>query len=89
MKVDFRKIVVIDINGQPKEADVSRDLGITLYMQGRDKEESELGRAIYHIGEIEVSERSANIIKRYANSFSYVLRKAVFEALGDVESSNN
>lgn len=81
-KVDFRKIMVRDIEGNEVPADISKQLGNMLYMQGQNIEECELGRRIYHHGEVELSENGADIVKRFAQGFSFVMRQAVLTAIG-------
>ena len=39
--VDFRKIQIMDIEGNAQEADFSKQLGNQLYMQGHDIAECE------------------------------------------------
>ena len=81
MKVDFRKIQVKDIDGNVNEADISKMFGNMLYMQGQDIEECELGRDIYHNGEVELNEKMAAAVKRFAGNYPYLMRSSIEEML--------
>ena len=80
-KIDIRKIQVENIEGVKNEADVSKQLGNQLYMQGRNIEECELGRDIYHKGEVELSDKQVEMVKQFIMPWSYVLRSAIEETL--------
>ena len=82
-KVDFRNIVIRDINGQETKADVTALFGNMLYMQGQNIEECELGQAIYHQGKdaLELSDKQADIVKAYAERLPYVMRMGIKEAV--------
>lgn len=96
MKIDFRKIVVYDIedNVLMKEVekrdsegnvigtemitdykDLSKDLGNAIFFNVSDINEQEIGRKIYHDGEIEIDEASAALIKRFAEKIFYAYIK--------------
>ena len=85
-KVDFRNIVIRDINGQETKADVTALFGNMLYMQGQNIEECELGQAIYHQGDegpeaLELSDKQVDIVKAYAERLPYVMRTGIKEAV--------
>jgi len=85
-KVDFRNIVIRDINGQETKADVTALFGNMLYMQGQNIEECELGQAIYHQGDegpeaLELSDKQVAIVKAYAERLPYVMRTGIKEAM--------
>ena len=85
-KVDFRNIVIKDINGQDTKADVTQLFGNMLYMQGQNIEECELGQAIYHQGDegpeaLELSDKQVAIVKAYADRLPYVMRMGIKEAV--------
>lgn len=81
-KVNFREIVIEDINGKPMPGDFHEILGNQLYMQGRDIRECELGRKIYFAeGEIELSENEAKTIKEAVKGWSYIARTAIEKML--------
>ena len=79
-KVDFRKIRVRNIEGEEEVADISKTLGNILYMNGQDIEECELGKAIYHDGEVELNEKAVETVKRFAKNFSYLMRSSIENA---------
>jgi hypothetical protein len=80
MKVDFRKIRVRNIEGEEEVADISKTLGNILYMNGQDIEECELGKAIYHDGEVELNEKAVETVRRFAKNFSYLMRSSIENA---------
>ena len=85
-KVDFRNIVIRDINGQETKADMTALFGNMLYMQGQNIEECELGQAIYHQGDegpeaLELSDKQVAIVKAYAERLPYVTRTGIKEAV--------
>jgi hypothetical protein len=85
-KVDFKNIVIRDINGQETKADVTALFGNMLYMQGQNIEECELGQAIYHQGDegpeaLELNDKQVAIVKTYAERLPYVMRTGIKEAV--------
>ena len=84
--VDFKNIVIRDINGQETKADVTALFGNMLYMQGQNIEECELGQAIYHQGDegpeaLELNDKQVAIVKTYAERLPYVMRTGIKEAV--------
>ena len=82
-KVDFRQIGVKNIEGKIETADVSKQLGNLMYMQGQNIEECELGRDIYHKGQVELNQKQEDMVRRFIQPWSYVLRSAIEETLRD------
>ena len=81
-KVDFSKVTMEDIHGNPMPGDFHEVLGIQLYMQGRDIRECELGRKIYFAeGEIELTDDEAKIVREAVKGWSYVARTAIEKML--------
>jgi len=81
-KVDFSKITIKDIEGNDVQADFQKQLGNQLYMQGRNIEECELGRRIYHAeGEVELSDEECHMVTNATQGYSYVARIAIDAAL--------
>jgi hypothetical protein len=77
-KVDFSKITIKDIEGNDVQADFQKQLGNQLYMQGRNIEECELGRRIYHAeGEVELSDDECRMVANATQGYSYVARIAI------------
>ena len=81
-KVDFSKVTMEDIKGEPMPGDFHEVLGNQLYMQGRDIKECELGRKIYFSeGEIEITDDEAKIIREAVKGWSYIARTAIEKML--------
>ena len=79
--VDFRTIGIKNIEGQIETADVSKQLGNVMYMQGQNIEECELGRDIYHNGQVGLNQKQEDMVRRFIQPWSYVLRTAIEETL--------
>ena len=78
MKVDFTKVPVKDIDGKEFKADVHKELGQQLYMQGQTMEECDLGSLIYHAdGPVELNVEQAACVSRWVDRWPYVTRTAV------------
>lgn len=86
VKCDFRRIAVENIEGKVEDIDLSKQIGNALYMQGKDIVECELGRDIWHKGEVELTDEQAAAVKRFAAGYPYVLRSAVERAVEGVKS---
>ena len=80
-KVDFRKIGVKNIDGNVDTVDVSKQIGNLMYMQGKDIEECELGKAIYHDGEVELNQKQEDVVRRFIQPWAFVSRSAIEETL--------
>ena len=81
-KVDFSKVTMEDIKGEPMPGDFHEVLGNQLYMQGRDIKECELGRKIYFAeGEIEITDDEAKIVRDAVKGWSYIARTAIEKML--------
>lgn len=83
MRVDFRTIGVKNIEGNIETADVSKQLGNVMYMQGQNIVECELGRDIYHNGVVELNSKHVEMVRKFIQPWSYVLRQAIEETLND------
>ena len=77
MELDFRKVVIKDVNGQEQEVNLQKELGNQLYMGGRDIEECELGSLIYHDGCAIVDAKGQSAIRRIVGGWPFVLRSGV------------
>ena len=65
--------------------DLSKDLGNANFFNVSDINEQEIGRKIYHDGEIEIDEASAALIKRFAEQIFYAYIKVpLFKLLDEV-----
>lgn len=80
-KVDFRQIDVKNIDGGIEKADVSKQLGNVMYMQGQNIEECELGKAIYHNGEVELTQQQKDMVRRFIKPWAFIIRSAIEEIL--------
>lgn len=92
-KVDFTKIMIVDVEGHEVAADIAAQLGNMMYMQGQSIDECELGRDIYHSSRkpdeapdtdhsVELDEKQIEIVQRFTQVYSFVMRQAVLKALG-------
>ena len=83
-KVNFKELVIADIEGKEQKIDISKLLGNQLYMEGQDIEACELGKRIYFAdGEVELSEKEIAIVKQFTNRYSYLVRTALEKVLTD------
>lgn len=81
-KVNFKKIIIRDIEGNEVVADIQQQLGNQLYMQGRDIEECELGKRIYFAdGEVELSDKECAMVRMAVQGYSYIARSAIEEQI--------
>lgn len=80
-KVDFRKITIKDIEGKSVEVDFSKQIGNQLYMQGQNIEECELGQDIYHKGEVEMTDKDIEAVKRFVGNYPYLSRTAIEDVM--------
>lgn len=84
MKLDFGAIPVKDIEGNIVPIDIKKMLGNQMYMQGADIVECETGSKIYHSeGEIELDAKQAEAVKKFTQGYSYIVRKAIEDSLGE------
>lgn len=81
MELDFRKVVIKDVNGQEQEVNLQKELGNQLYMGGRDIEECELGSRIYHDGCARVDAKGESAIRRVVSGWPFVLRSGVLSLM--------
>lgn len=82
-KIDFRKIIVKDIEGKETTMDIAKVMGNTIYNNTPDLGELEFAQEIYKKGEVEVTEERAAMVRKYMDAgqfFAYV-KVAVNEAL--------
>lgn len=88
-KVDFRKIMAENIDGEVLPFDIAAELGNTMYMRGMNIEECELGRTIYKTSKqkpnedtaVELSDEQVQIVRRYMAQFPMFLRKGLEKQL--------
>ena len=83
-KVNFKELVIADIEGKEQKIDISKLLGNQLYMEGQDIEACELGKRIYFAeGDVELSDKEIAIVKQFTNRYSYLVRTALEKVLTD------
>ena len=83
-KVNFKELVIADIEGKEQKIDISKLLGNQLYMEGQDIEACELGKRIYFAeGDVELTDKEIAIVKQFTNRYSYLVRTALEKALTD------
>lgn len=81
-KVNFKTITFKDIEDKEQLFDCQKEIGNAIYMQAADIEERDLGRKIYYAdGEVELTDKQVEVVKRFASRYSFVLREAVEKAL--------
>lgn len=85
MKIDFKNIVVKDIEGVEESIDMSKELGKILYKSALSKDGMELAREIYDKGEVELNVESATSIKSVvSNSFLAIIQESLIPMLDTV-----
>lgn len=91
MNIKFRKLPVIDIEGNTQTIDFAQLIGNVLFNQADDVAEHDLGIKIYHepmpdekTGEcpgIDIDDKEVNILRKYLPYFKYNLRNAIEQQL--------
>ena len=82
MKIDFRRITVEDIEGNPITIDVSKELGNDMYLNAQDIAEADLGHDIYHNGEMELTDEQAAMVAKYVErGFKAFVKKSLLPML--------
>ena len=89
-KIDLTQISFLNVEGKEMKANIAKELGNLMYMQGKDIVEHELGSKVYHSADnageepdcaIEVNEQEELTIIRFVEqSYPYVIIKAVKES---------
>lgn len=86
MKIDFRKIELTDLEGNKSTIDVSQKFANAIYQNTGDIGELELAREMYKNGEVELTSKQADSLKKYANLFVRAIdRLSVINALSQEE----
>ena len=88
-KVDFRKIMAENIDGDVLPFDIAAELGNTMYMRGMNIEECELGRTIYKTSKqnpdedtaVELTDEQVQIVRRWMAQFPMFLRRGLEKQL--------
>ena len=83
-KVNFREIMIPDIEGNSTMVDFQKQLGNQLYMQGQNIEECELGKKIYFTPKdapTELTIEEIAIVRRAIAGYGYVARQSIIKAI--------
>ena len=85
MKIDFRKIETIDLDGEKVSYDISKSFGNFLYQSTGDLGMLEVAQNMYKKGEIEIDDKARGemlVILKHPNcSFLAVVKKALIDLL--------
>ena len=91
MKIKFRKLPIVDIEGNTQTIDFAQLIGNVLFNQADDVAEHDLGIKIYHepmpdegTGECpgtDIDDKEVNILRKYLPYFKYNLRNAIEQQL--------
>lgn len=82
-KVNFKKVPVKNIDGTVESVDVSKNLGNSMYIQGRSLEVVTLATKIWEKGEVEINEEEESILRGQIPQLfpAYILRTALLAML--------
>ena len=85
MKINFKKIEVIDLDGEKAYFDLSKSFGNFLYQNTGDLGMLEVAQNIYKKGEIEIDDKARGemlvILKHPRCSFLAVVKKSLIDLL--------
>lgn len=80
--INFKELVISDVEGNSKKVDISKELGNRMYINADNISAAELGREIYKNGEAEISEDMVDTVCRTARSgFIYPVWSAIEKLL--------
>ena len=83
--IDFRKVSVLDIEGNETMVDISKELGNFMYLNATDIAEADLGHDIYHKGEVGLSGQQAGLVAGYVDKgFKAIVKKSLLPVLNAV-----
>lgn len=68
MKINFKRITVIDLEGNKSTVDIAKELGNAIYKQTTDIGELDFAREIYHKGEIDLSIEQIAVVRKYMDA---------------------
>ena len=82
-KVNFKKVPVKNINGTVESVDISKNLGNSMYIQGRSLEVVTLATKIWEKGEVEINEEEESILREQIPQLfpAYIWRTALLAVL--------
>lgn len=79
--VKFTEVKVTNIENEVEVIDLSKQIGNTLYTQGKDVSICECGKKIYYGEEVELTEEQKAFIRQSIEQFPYIFKKAIEEML--------
>ena len=86
MKVNFKKVGVIDLEGNEVEFDVSKDFANYLYRTTGDLGMLDFAQNLYKNGEVDVDDEMAAILVESLEDPAYpiraIIKKSIIEKLG-------
>lgn len=82
-KVNFKKVPIKNIDGTMASVDMSKNLGNSMYIQGRSLEVVTLATKIWEKGEVEINEEEESILREQIPQLfpAYIWRTALLAAL--------
>ena len=87
MKIDFRKIEVVLLDGTKNQIDVSKLLGNSIFNNTPDLGELEIARDIYKNGEVDLTPEQAESVKKYVSLSPAFATDATIKALDNIINS--
>lgn len=88
MKIDFKKIIVTDIDGTQETIDISKEIGQLLYRTAIRQEGLDIAKTLYNEGELEVDAFTAKALKQLiSTNFLAIIQNAIIPTLEDIISS--
>ena len=86
MKVNFKQIEMLQLDGTMAPADLSQELAKAMYVSQEEKI-ARLGMRIFQ-GETELTDAEADIVRTYVAQQSWVVRDAIDRALSVARDQN-
>ncbi len=87
MKIDFKKIEVVDLEGERTYIDVSKLLGNSIFNNTPDLDEFHLSEDIHNNGEVDLTPEQAESLKKYVSLSPAFATDATIKALDNIINS--
>lgn len=87
MKIDFRKIEVVNLEGERTYIDVSKLLGNSIFNNTPDLDEFHLSEDIHKNGEADITPEQAESLKKYVSFSPAFATDATIKALDNIINS--
>lgn len=87
MKIDFRKIEVVFLDGTKSHIDVSKLLGDAIFRNAPGLDEFHLSEEIHGNGEVDLTPKQANEVKKYVDLSPAYATWATCKALDEIINS--